>query len=164
MVLPRPSCSPRPSTNRYRCSGTSSSSMPVWPGLPTVAVGRLLTALSLAYSPPFISGCGSTRFLDASHIGIALGVFLVFPLLAFAGLLLARVQRSDRLKGSSRRPPWSQRCCLCSLPPTWPCSPRIWSAIRTAVYLSVPCCLRVGCNRDVARATGSAAKSAPSRR
>jgi len=65
-------------------------------GLAWVAYRRgwpLLTALSLAFTTVH-QWVWVMRFLDASHIGVALGVFLVFPLLAFAGLVLARV--SDR--------------------------------------------------------------------
>ena len=60
-------------------------------GLAWVAYRRgwpLLTALSLVFTT-IHQWVWVVRFLDASEVGVALGVFLVFPLLAFAGLILA---------------------------------------------------------------------------
>ena len=62
-------------------------------GLAWVAYRRgwpVLTALSLAFTTVH-QWVWVLRFLESSHIGVALGVFLVFPLLAFAGLVLARL-------------------------------------------------------------------------
>ena len=59
-------------------------------GLAWVAYRRgwpLLTALSLVFTT-IHQWVWVVRFLDASEVGVALGVFLVFPLLAFAGLIL----------------------------------------------------------------------------
>jgi uncharacterized membrane protein len=61
-------------------------------GLAWVAYRRgwpLLTALSLGFTT-IHQWVWVARFLDASEIGVALAIFLVFPLLAFAGLVLAR--------------------------------------------------------------------------
>ena len=61
-------------------------------GLAWVASRRgwpVLTALSLIFTT-IHQWVWVVRFLDASHIGVALAVFLVFPLLAIAGLLFAR--------------------------------------------------------------------------
>ncbi len=60
-------------------------------GLAWVAYRRdwpILTALSLAFTTVH-QWVWVMRFLDASQVGVALTVFLVFPLLAFAGLILA---------------------------------------------------------------------------
>ena len=62
-------------------------------GLAWVAYRRgwpLLTGLSLAFTTVH-QWLWVVRFLDASETGTALAIFLVFPLLAFAGLLLNRV-------------------------------------------------------------------------
>jgi len=63
-------------------------------GLAWVAYRRgwpLLTALSLVFTTAH-QWVWVLRFLDSSHIGVALAVFLVFPVLAFAGLVLGRRQ------------------------------------------------------------------------
>ncbi|MCW8984217.1 MAG: DUF2339 domain-containing protein, partial [Thermoanaerobaculales bacterium] len=49
----------------------------------------LLTTLSVAFTT-IHQWVWVARFLDASQIGVALAVFLVFPILAFAGLIFAR--------------------------------------------------------------------------
>jgi len=49
----------------------------------------LLTTLSIAFTT-IHQWVWVFRFLDASQIGVAMAVFLVFPVLAFAGLILAR--------------------------------------------------------------------------
>jgi hypothetical protein len=49
----------------------------------------LLTTLSVAFTTVH-QWVWVFRFLEASEIGVALAVFLVFPVLAFAGLILAR--------------------------------------------------------------------------
>ena len=62
-------------------------------GLAWVAYRRgwpLLTGLSLAFTTVH-QWLWVVRFLDSSQIGTALAIFLVFPVLAFAGLLLHRV-------------------------------------------------------------------------
>jgi len=62
-------------------------------GLAWVAYRRgwpLLTGLSLAFTTVH-QWLWVIRFLDSSQIGTALAIFLVFPLLAFVGLLLSRV-------------------------------------------------------------------------
>ena len=62
-------------------------------GLAWVAYRRgwpLLTGLSLAFTTVH-QWLWVVRFLDSSKIGTALAIFLVFPLLAFAGLFLSRV-------------------------------------------------------------------------
>ena len=61
-------------------------------GLAWVAYRRgwpLLTVLSLAFTT-IHQWVWVLRFLESSHIGVALAVFLVFPVLAFAGLVLGR--------------------------------------------------------------------------
>ena len=61
-------------------------------GLAWVAYRRgwpVLTALSLAFTT-IHQWVWVVRFLDTSNIGVALAVFLVFPVLAVAGLVLAR--------------------------------------------------------------------------
>jgi len=63
-------------------------------GLAWVAYHRgwpLLTGLSLAFTTVH-QWLWVVRFLDSSHIGTALAIFLVFPLLAFAGLVVSRVR------------------------------------------------------------------------
>jgi hypothetical protein len=67
-------------------------------GLAWVAYRRgwpLLTALSLVFTT-IHQWVWVMRFLDASNVGVALGVFLIFPLLAFAGLLLAHAHGTPR--------------------------------------------------------------------
>jgi uncharacterized membrane protein len=62
-------------------------------GLAWVAYRRgwpLLTGLSLAFTAVH-QWLWVVRFLDASQIGTALAIFLVFPVLAVAGLVLSRV-------------------------------------------------------------------------
>jgi uncharacterized membrane protein len=61
-------------------------------GLAWVAYRRgwpLLTALSLVFTTVH-QWVWVLRFLESSHIGVAIAVFLVFPVLAFAGLIFGR--------------------------------------------------------------------------
>ncbi|MCJ7753952.1 MAG: DUF2339 domain-containing protein, partial [Thermoanaerobaculales bacterium] len=65
-------------------------------GLAWVAYRRgwpVLTALSLAFTT-IHQWVWVARFLTASNIGVALAVFLVFPVLAFAGLVFSRAHET----------------------------------------------------------------------
>ncbi|WP_242395554.1 DUF2339 domain-containing protein [Anaeromyxobacter oryzisoli] len=66
-------------------------------GLAWVAIRKrwpLLSALSLLFTAAYQAGWVA-RFLDASQLPIAVGVFLVFPAVGFAGLALARRGAAD---------------------------------------------------------------------
>jgi uncharacterized membrane protein len=66
-------------------------------GLAWVAYRRgwpLLTALSLAFTT-LHQWVWVARFLSTSQVGVAMAVFLVFPVLAFGGFVLARIRDTE---------------------------------------------------------------------
>ena len=67
------------------------------------------------------------KVLNPSSVPLAMGVFLLFPLAAIAGLMFAggaRAPPSTRTVRASRKRHWSQQRCRCCLPSTSPPSPR----------------------------------------